>query len=68
MIRSSAVFFALIAACVAHNGEFLRSVQRPGPQYYPSAGEPWPKPQLRKNYGGFMIMRPPIFRFEVIFN
>lgn len=42
------------------------NVARPGPLYYSTRGEPWPKPQLRNLYNDtFMIVRPPIFRFQV---
>lgn len=46
--------------------EVVEAVGRPGPQYYATRGEPWPKPQLRHIYNDtFMVVRPSIFRFQV---
>ncbi|CAL8144537.1 unnamed protein product [Orchesella dallaii] len=57
-----------LSNCVnGHDDSVTRQLQRPGPQYYPSRGEPWPKPQLRNLYNdSIMIIRPPIFRFKVL--
>jgi hypothetical protein len=36
-----------------------------GPWVTPTKGEPWPKPQKIVNYGGYVIVRPTCFTFEV---
>lgn len=65
------VVTVLIAYTNSVNGnnesvEETEVLKRPGPQYYATRGEPWPKPQLRHVYNDtFMVVRPNIFRFQV---
>jgi hypothetical protein len=60
------VLVSALTICTAHYESISGNLKRPGPQYVPTKGEPWPKPQLRSNYGkNFMILRPAGFRFEV---
>ncbi|CAG7818548.1 unnamed protein product [Allacma fusca] len=40
-----------------------------GPALTATAGQPWPKPQLLKNYNqGYVVVRPTLFRFELVGN
>lgn len=55
----------LVHESVCHYNEVTRNLRRAGPQVYGTQGQPWPKPQLTKNYGTFMIVRPILFRFVV---
>lgn len=49
-----------------NGSDFVNTVLRPGPEYIPTRGEPWPRPQLRRLYNDtFMILRPAVFRFQV---
>lgn len=64
-IVSLIIFLILVHKSECHYNDVTRNLKRAGPQVYPTQGQPWPKPQLSKNYGTFMIVRPTLFRFVV---
>lgn len=64
-VVSFIIMLILVHESECHYNEKTRNVKRAGPQVYPTQGQPWPKPQLLKNYGTFMIVRATLFRFVV---
>ncbi|CAL8089385.1 unnamed protein product [Orchesella dallaii] len=67
------IFYFIVLLCMGTPGSsHLKkelSLEGYPSTYLPTRGEPWPKPQHVTKYGQlFMVVRPPVFRFETVRN